>query len=186
MGFFSWLTADTKESIRNIHAGDCRTVYLLQPGTKPNIEELMYGGYGIFGGVDAYEWLAEMNMDKDTLKQIKDTDKLREYGIELEFGRYYVDKNTGTKWAYRLCMGDVKPFGGSYIDIIDEYGKSPNDLIEEGIWEERPVGELLNDGREYYPLKFSFDKNAVYEDLPASGTDPAQGFFYESDEEAVC
>ena len=184
MGFFSWLTADTEESIRNIHAGDCRTVYLLQPGTKPNIEELMYGGYGIFGGVDAYEWLAEMNMDKDTLKQIKDTDKLREYGIELEFGRYYVDKNTGVKWAHRLCMEDMKPFD-SYTDPLEEYGgKNPNFLINNGVWEEKPVGELLNDGRDYYPLKFSFDKNAVYEDLPPSKNDPAQGFFYE--EEAVC
>jgi hypothetical protein len=30
-----------------------------------------------------------------------------------------------------------------------------------------------------YPLKFSFNPDAVYEDLPASESCPFQGYFYE-------
>jgi len=36
---------------------------------------------------------------------------------------------------------------------------------------------MIPEGSEYRPLKFSYDKNAVYEDLPASSDDPSQGFF---------
>ena len=64
MGFFSWNTADTNESIANIHSGHPnadRTVYLLQPDGKAPIEETAYNGYGVFGDVDAYAWLAEIN-----------------------------------------------------------------------------------------------------------------------------
>ncbi len=37
MGFFSWKTCDSKESISNVYSGrQVRTVYLLQPhGQKP-------------------------------------------------------------------------------------------------------------------------------------------------------
>ena len=63
MGVFSWLTADKRESIKI----DCyglnknKPVFLLQPnGAKP-VREDCYNGYGDFGGINAYEWLAEKN-----------------------------------------------------------------------------------------------------------------------------
>ena len=48
MGFFSWLTSDTKESIVSRYADHYRQqdVYLLQPGKKKNIKESRYEGYG--------------------------------------------------------------------------------------------------------------------------------------------
>lgn len=62
MGFFSWKTADTKESIANVHAQpNQRPVYLLQPKGCEPIKCSVYDGYGVFGGIDAYEWLATMN-----------------------------------------------------------------------------------------------------------------------------
>ncbi len=63
MGFFSWKTADTGESIANSHSPRCkqRAVFLLQPDGEPPVEESWYAGYGMFGEVDAYEWLAERN-----------------------------------------------------------------------------------------------------------------------------
>ncbi len=80
MGFFSWKTADTKESIGNIssvnsHRENHGNVYLLQPGS-PALCEVGYIGYGIFGGVDAHYWLASKNITEpqfieligDTLK----------------------------------------------------------------------------------------------------------------------
>ncbi len=51
MGFFSFQTSDTKESIINVFAGSgCKTVYMLQPNNKPPIVESQYLGYGVFGG----------------------------------------------------------------------------------------------------------------------------------------
>jgi len=87
MGFFSWKTADTQEPIRNVYSGSPRrTVYMLQPGGKPPIEEKGYEGYGVFGGVDAYEWLARKNLPKDEVKRLKALggEELRHRGISLE------------------------------------------------------------------------------------------------------
>ena len=47
MGYFSWLTCDTDESIANSyseHENAHRTVYLLQPGELSNIKEEDYEG----------------------------------------------------------------------------------------------------------------------------------------------
>ena len=122
MGFFSWMTADTAKSISNIYAEEdygkkCHTVYLLQPNGADAIEEASYEGYGVFGGVDAYAWLAVAN---GVASETDTEDEQRTKGIELAFS-----------------------------------------------------GEDYN-----YPLKFSFNKSAVYEDLPASADCPNQGFFY--------
>lgn len=62
MGFFSWKTNDTNKSIGNIY-GDLamvRTVYMKdnQGGVW---KEDAYEGYGVFGGKDFYELVAEMN-----------------------------------------------------------------------------------------------------------------------------
>jgi len=86
MGFFSWTTADTNESIMNSYTDECRTVYLLQPGRRP-IKEEEYEGYGVFGGVDAYEWLALENAPERCIPG--DTRNNRSVGIDLAFN----DKN---------------------------------------------------------------------------------------------
>lgn len=61
MGFFSWKTCDTKRSICNAHSGrQTFDVYMID--NKGNVwHEPDYNGYGIFGGKDYYELLAEMN-----------------------------------------------------------------------------------------------------------------------------
>lgn len=127
MGFFSFLTADTNESIANVQSGhpnSKRPVYMLQPNGQEPICCCQYQGYTVFGGVDAFAWLAKMNIDTaDSLDLYEDSDELRGWGIAL---RYH----------------------------------TPNKIK--------------------YPLKFSFDKNAVYEDLPESKSCPHQGFFFES------
>lgn len=112
MGFFSWKTADTNETIWNMYTGKHKPVYLLLPDGRAPIEEPAYEGYGDFGGEDAYELLAkENNLGEDRIA-----------GIELSFDE-------------------------------DKYKEAK------------------------FHLKFSFDKNAKYENLPASEIDPHQGFF---------
>lgn len=72
MGCFSWFCQDTGRRIVN---GEERTVYMTD--NKGNsYEEKCYEGYGIFGGKDYYELLAEMNG--------KEAD--REAGIDLAYG----------------------------------------------------------------------------------------------------
>ncbi len=61
MGFFSWKTMDTDESISNCYSHKLPfTVFMLDDkGNKYREDE--YEGYGIFGGKDFFELLAEMN-----------------------------------------------------------------------------------------------------------------------------
>ena len=118
MGYFSWLTADTKDSVANndsVHPNAHRTPYLLQPNGEPAIGGEEYEGYGVFDGIDAYEWLARMNQ----------AGKDRDAGIDLEYS-----------------------------------------------------GEPIK-----YPIKISYDANAIYEELPASEPCPYQGFDYEFEDE---
>lgn len=72
MGFFSWKTSDTDRSIRNKwHPRGAFTVYLLDDKGNRYRED-HYEGYGVFGGVDFYALLDEMNGGKgDTVAGIE-------------------------------------------------------------------------------------------------------------------
>lgn len=178
MGFFSWLTSDTEESIANVHTGQSRPVYLLQPGGKEPICEPAYAGYGKFGGVDAYEWVARMNVPMDALTCL-DHDQVRTIGLLMTDGTVLRDTQTGELWSiqrYVPAEVDVKVnnFPHSWMTVIPELGMTPSELRESG----RFVSVRLRDHMDIqFPLKFSFDKNAVYEDLPAAKNCPHQGYF---------
>ena len=76
MGVFSWNTSDTKESIpsiRNLGDRETFTVYMLAPDGRKWVED-NYEGYGVFGGKDYYELMAELNGEA--------SDRLN--GIDLE------------------------------------------------------------------------------------------------------
>ena len=61
MGFFSWNTCDTGESIANAYSNrPTFTVHMIAPDGRVFTEE-DYQGYGEFGGKDFYELLAELN-----------------------------------------------------------------------------------------------------------------------------
>jgi hypothetical protein len=61
MGFFSWKTQDTDESIAN-NCSDRPVIPVYMTDDKGNQwYEPDYSGYGEFGGKDFYELLAEMN-----------------------------------------------------------------------------------------------------------------------------
>lgn len=140
MGFFSWKTADSKESIANMHAvhpNSARTVYMLQPNGKEPIIERFYEGYGVFGGVDAYAWLARMNIDTPEVQQLfqrGDVEKLRLIGIEFAFseeGRkcQYPLKFSFDFNAYYEClpaseMCDNQGFFYDEDELEGEYGLS--------------------------------------------------------------
>ena len=160
----------------NRNTGECRVVYLLQPGGKPPIEELSYEGYGEFGGVDAHVWLSTKNISSEFLAKFDERD-VRSLGICLVDGNYYIDAETGKKWDFHFnrFVSDIHDFGGLYNEPIIEIGQTPNDLISAGRFIPRPYTDYL--GEIKLPLKFSFNPDACYEDLPASADCPRQGFF---------
>ena len=85
MGQFSWITQDTNEPIRESYR--CRdegltTAYMHD--NKGNVwEERRYEGYGVFGGKDFYQLLAEMNGVEGLTG---DEGKDRHLGISLYYG----------------------------------------------------------------------------------------------------
>lgn len=198
MGFFSWQTADTEESIYNkFSEPGCKTVYLLQPNGQPPIKEDDYEGYGVFGGVDAYEWLARQNLTEDQITEIENnfadakTESkefmFRNIGIGFEMGEYLKDTKTNKYYSIfmpvRLPSNDksgiqIIYLGSRFDQPLEEFdGLTANEAIESGRLEKIQVKTPT------YPLKFSFDENAVYERLPASKNCPDQGFFSDIEED---
>lgn len=172
MGLHSWLTSDTQKSIR---WGDKRPVYILQPGGKPPIAETAYDGYGHFGGYDAYLWLFEHNQHliNGDISELSDFEK-RAIAIYLEDGEICCDPATGKFYHVDADLSCVVP--GEviryYFDVVPGFGKSARELLDCGRFTLVPLSEILNI---QYPLKFSFNPNAIYELLPAAKTCPWQG-----------
>lgn len=80
MGFFSWKTIDTHESISNSSSNRSTfPVTVLCPDGN-HIEESDYEGYGIFGGYDIYQLVAQWNCPE---KCNGDVDHDRNIGIDI-------------------------------------------------------------------------------------------------------
>ena len=80
MGFFSWHAQDTGRSIANKHSNrPTFTVYMVNPVNNEYWKEDNYEGYGVFGGKDYYELVAEINGKESN----------RDEGIDLQY-----DQNT--------------------------------------------------------------------------------------------
>jgi hypothetical protein len=74
MGFFSWKTSDTNRSISNVYSGrgTFKVTMLMPNGEK--FTENEYEGYGIFGGVDFYDAVYELNKDNPKFEHITSRD----------------------------------------------------------------------------------------------------------------
>lgn len=111
MGFFSWKTMDTDKSISNAYSN--RGAFKVEMmDDKGNVwTEDNYEGYGVFGGKDYYELLAEMNgvrVDDDVYDSMTPeqyTDYMRSEGISIAF------KDNGS--------GD-HTFGVKYPNLVEE------------------------------------------------------------------
>jgi len=138
MGFFSWKTMDTDKSISNNYSsrGAFKVDMLDDKGnvwTEPD-----YEGYGVFGGKDFYELLAEMNgfvSDKYEKGTDEYTNQARGFGISLAFknDNHSGDHNFGVKypnlveeakgWRYNYYGPDSCPDQGYFYDDEDYEGE---------------------------------------------------------------
>ena len=136
MGLFSWNTMDTNKSIASTFSNrDTFRVYMTD--NAGNIwTENDYEGYGVFGGKDFYELLAEMNgfVSKFGYKKGTDeyTDEARGFGITLAFskdnhsgdfaeGVFYpnlTEKVDG--WVYDMKGPERCEYQGYFYDDEDE------------------------------------------------------------------
>ena len=107
MGFFSWKTQDTNKSICNTYSSK-KTFIVYMMDNKGNVwKEKNYEGYGVFGGKDFLELLAEMN-----------NLKTREDGIKLLGGnKPYLSPNLvkyKTKWEYTNKSPEMCEYQGYF------------------------------------------------------------------------
>jgi hypothetical protein len=109
MGFFSFITQDTDKSIFNYHTELDFPVQMTDNKGERWIEG-SYSGYGIFGGKDFYQLLAEMN-GKIT----------REEGIKMYFSEnleniLYPNLTENMQWTWRNERPKDCPYQGFFCD----------------------------------------------------------------------
>lgn len=106
MGFFSWKTLNTEKSIPSVYSSRDPLKVLMLDNDQNYWTEHYYEGYGVFGGKDFYELVAEMNGKCDRIDGInmyfnKDKDKKYIFPNLLEWDEDY--QGTPPDWV------DVKP-----------------------------------------------------------------------------
>jgi len=170
MGYFSFVTCDTLEQVK---VGDF--VYLLNPDGENIAGE--YDGYGRIGGRDVFGILADWNLPqvKDQSEEVKES-----FGGSLHDGSVVYDEEKNKYFSFSmhdraLIQTIGEHFVGTYGTIQPDYGKTPNDLIDDGTWKKVSARDLMMKGREFKALKFSFNKDAKFSDEGPSVRDPNQG-----------
>ena len=138
MGFFSWKTQDTQKSIANVHSG-YPTFIVCMHDNKQNVwTEVAYDGYGVFGGKDYYELLAEMNGLKT-----------REEGVDLAFSKKpYLSPNLTEaidwEWINEIPVS-CKHQGFFYDDDMQEGAYYPEQADSDEDWEDWEDVDIVDD-----------------------------------------
>lgn len=189
MEFISWLTCDTQESIENIYASrDRKTVYWLQPDGKPHIVEKAYEGNGVFGGVYVVDWLVDKNF-KEMQKRGVNT---RWFGV---FIKSYIEGKEG--WIYESkidnsyhAFSDSDILSSMFgINVLSFQGEGNyGSLYRDGMTYSEAIREgvlvacgssLIQRDEDFISLKFSFNKDASFNQCGKSEICSKQGFLAE-------
>lgn len=126
MGQFSWLCSVCGEQILNNSKHEDHNQAILVTPKGKHIEP-DYEGYGVFGGVDAFTWLAcEFNNEDVINEDHKDNEEMRQFGIRLEHSEL-VTVNKGIRLVHRCCYE-----GQGY----DELANSENDPNQGWLYED--------------------------------------------------
>ena len=139
MGFFSWVTSDTQESVWNRHTPQGATpCYLLIPPEFGGgfLYEEDYDGYGRFCGQDAYALVAKWNKPeecKDSEGEWKPDEEIRSIGINIAC---YDEDNASLKYPIKITRHECE------YDSVDASNGCPNQGYFD--WEEE------DDEEDYY------------------------------------
>lgn len=163
MGQFSWLDCKTGVQIIDDKRKD---VYVLIPKEfgGGHIKETCYDGYGNFGGHDIFDLVADWN---------------RKY-LTKEFELPYSETKLGDKeWA---------EFYFDYSLSADEVVKKTLEKTERKHFDYRIIGIDLacyDEDNEAlpFPIKITYDPNAIYEFCSPSDSDPNQGWECDDEDE---
>lgn len=156
MGQFSWILQDTGEALRESYGCNDKektTAYLHD--SEGNVwEETRYGGYGVFGGKDYYELLAEMNGIQVTGQEIQAyletcsietkeeayTNIIRSKGIALSYPSSAI-RNWKTHKIFQSSGVDF--FNWHDEKLVD--GLSANELLKTDDWEriDLPISDKI-------------------------------------------
>ena len=141
MGFFSWKTQDTDKSIANQYS--TRPTFRVQMlDDKGNVwTEDNYEGYGVFGGKDYYELLAEMNGFVSVENADNYTDDMRMKGIDLAFKDSPNGDNPEVKFPNLVEMADGWQYDPKGPESCNDQGFFYDDSEDESDWD-----NTLNDG----------------------------------------
>jgi hypothetical protein len=178
MGFFSFTTSDTEESIP---AFSEKTRFIVTP--TETIKVVYYDGYGRFHTdsgkvVEVLELLARLNFPNVEM----DEEEARMIGIQLRLGSYYMDPHLN-KFACRIHMKDfVEKFDPS-INLFDSYDSTITiNGVESTVNEHIQVKRLTKIGiKSEIKLKIAEGERFAYAELEEAGDCQYQGYFYEED-----
>lgn len=182
MSYFYWMTADTEQAIELYSRSSeqaRKSFYLLQPNGLPPLEMSVLEKDVELGIETAYAWLAKTNLG------VEDS----EWGIAL----YHCASITTYNGAHYYCkqhipegvidiLGSILKSQGEIARFIglDDYEQSVVMVLDSGkegvtclnkMWlladaKKRAIRTFLP---EFFPLKFSNNRFAIYEEFPSSG-----------------
>lgn len=160
MGQFSWLDCVTGERIIN---NKRKNVYVLVPKGfgGGHIREGIYDGYGHFGGHDIFELVAEWNKEYISCENI------------LHSPHYMGKGKQNVEWMLNYGIKDIER---SFQLLLKFLNNAP--ITQD---EKRSIGIDIacydeQNASLKYPIKITYDKDAVYEDCKPSDSDPDQGW----------
>lgn len=160
MGQFSWLDCVTGEQIID---NKRKSVYVLVPKEfgGGHIKEGVYDGYGHFGGHDIYELVADWNKEYISMENIFNSP-------------YYM--GGGVSHIEWMLKWGIKSIERSCQKLLKFLSNAP--LTRD---EKREVGIAIacydeQNASLKYPIKITYNKDAVYEDCNPSDADPDQGW----------
>ncbi len=190
MGCYSWMDCcDSKNNIKSTN----KTCYVLVPEEFTNvlgerIKENFYDCYGHFGGYDIFELIAEWNKEYLSEDLLEEAPKLEDFGglyefekedlrkegkseaeieaLELAQKQEYFDRALARRERLINSMRDYK--AGMYADDLElKYGDD---------WK-RTIGIYIEESEKLpYPIKITYNEDAIYEDCARSERDPDQGY----------
>lgn len=170
-GQFSWFTQDTGRQIGSERRNTI-VVYMFDNHGNSWFED-EYEGYGVFGGKDYYELMAEMNgFSEGDVKGKGAFDTLRNIGIDLAFGKL---KPKGGKKVLFPALVQDKRFNWKKHDFTQEPESDPNQGWMESV--ETPAFESVHVPTYSEFLKENVELNERKLMSRTVGIAPEKGYF---------